>query len=134
MKLSVSVKVTQLCPTLCDPMDYTVHGIFQARILEWIAIPFSRVSAQPRDWTQVSCTTRRFFIIWATNYNSRFLSHLIWIYDTASNNVGKKKKKQCSKRLINFFNYRICKWQSFAQRPQETQPKVLTFSLVGIFD
>ena len=43
----VKVKVTQLCLTLCDPMDYTVHGIVQARILEWIAFPFSRESSQP---------------------------------------------------------------------------------------
>ena len=41
------VKVAQSCPTLCDPMDYTVHGILQLRILEWVAIPFSRVSSQP---------------------------------------------------------------------------------------
>ena len=40
----VKVKVAQLCPTLCDPMDYRVHGILQARILEWVAIPFSRGS------------------------------------------------------------------------------------------
>ena len=50
----VKVKVAQLCPTLCDPMDYTVHGILQARILEWVVIPFSRGSSQPRDQTQVS--------------------------------------------------------------------------------
>ena len=43
------VKVTQLCLTLCDPMDYTVHKILQARILEWVAFPFSRASSQPRD-------------------------------------------------------------------------------------
>ena len=42
---SVKVKVTQSCLTLWDPMDYTVHGILQARILEWVAIPFSRVSS-----------------------------------------------------------------------------------------
>ena len=41
----VKVKVTRSCPTLCDPMDYTVHGILQARILEWVASPFSRVSS-----------------------------------------------------------------------------------------
>ena len=40
------VKVAQSCPTLCNPMDYTVHGILQARILEWVAFPFSRVSSQ----------------------------------------------------------------------------------------
>ena len=46
------VKVAQSCPTFCDPMDYTVHGILQARILEWIAFPFSWGSSQPRDRTQ----------------------------------------------------------------------------------
>ena len=51
----VQVKVAQLCPTLCNPMDYTVHGIFQARILEWMAVPFFRGSSQPRGWTQVFC-------------------------------------------------------------------------------
>ena len=43
------VKVAQSCPTLCDPMDYVVHGILQARILEWVAFPFSRGSSQPRS-------------------------------------------------------------------------------------
>ena len=55
------VKVAQYCLTLCDPMDYTVHGILQARILEWVAIPFSRGSSQPRDRTQVSCNAGGFF-------------------------------------------------------------------------
>ena len=55
------VKVTQLCPTLCDSMDYTVHGILQARILEWGAFPFSRESSQPRDRTQVSHIAGRFY-------------------------------------------------------------------------
>ena len=58
-------KVAQLCLTLCDPMDYTVHGIPQARILEWVAIPFSSGSSQPRDRTQVSCIAGRFFTSWA---------------------------------------------------------------------
>ena len=46
---NVKVKVDQSCLTLCDPMDYTVHGILQARTLEWIAFPFSRGSSQPRS-------------------------------------------------------------------------------------
>ena len=50
----VKVKVTQLCPALCDHMDYIVYGILQARILERVAVPFSRGSSQPRDQTQVS--------------------------------------------------------------------------------
>ena len=63
--------VTQLCPTLYDPMDgspagSSVHEILQARILEWIAIPFSRGSFCPSDETQVSCTAGRFLIFWAT--------------------------------------------------------------------
>ena len=45
----MKVKVAQLCPTLWDPMDYTIHGILQARILEWVAFPFSRGCSQPRD-------------------------------------------------------------------------------------
>ena len=48
------VKVTRSCPTLCNCMNYTVHGILQARILKWVAIPFSRGSSQPRDRTRVS--------------------------------------------------------------------------------
>ena len=61
-----SVKVTQLCPTLCDPTDYTVHGILQAGILEWLAFPSSRGSSQPRNRTQVSCIAGRFFTSWAS--------------------------------------------------------------------
>ena len=51
----VKVKVTQLYLTFCDPMDYTRHGILQARTLEWVAFPLSRASSQPKDQTQVSC-------------------------------------------------------------------------------
>jgi len=57
----VKVKVTQSCPTLYDPMDYRVHRIPQARILERVAFPFSRGSSQPRDRTQVSHIAGRFF-------------------------------------------------------------------------
>ena len=60
------MKVAQLCPTLCNPMNYTVHGILQARILEWGAFPFSRAFSQPRDQTQVSRTAGGFFTSWAT--------------------------------------------------------------------
>ena len=63
--LHVKVKVTQSCLTPYNPMDYTVHRILQARMLEWVAFPFSRGSSQPRDWTQVSHITGRFFTSWA---------------------------------------------------------------------
>ena len=55
------VKVTQSCLTICDPMDSTVHGILQARILEWVAFSFFRGSYQARDRTQVSHIAGRFF-------------------------------------------------------------------------
>ena len=71
MKVKVKVLVAQLCPIPCDPMDCSptgssVHGILQARILEWGAIPFSRESSQPRDQTRVSYTAGRFVTIWMT--------------------------------------------------------------------
>ena len=61
-------EVAQSCPTLCDPMDYSlpgssVHGIFQAIVLEWIAISFSKESSQPRDWTQISHIVDRRFTV-----------------------------------------------------------------------
>ena len=67
----VCVLVTQACLTLCDSMDCSppgssIHGILQARILEWVAIPFSRGSSPPRDWTLVSSTAGGFFNLWAT--------------------------------------------------------------------
>ena len=64
-------EVARSCPTLCDPVDCSppgssVHGIFQARILEWVAISFSRGSSQPRDRTQVSRIAGRHLNLWAT--------------------------------------------------------------------
>ena len=66
-----SVLVAQSCPTLCDPMDCSlpassVHVILQARIPEWVAIPFSRGSSWPRDPIWISCTAGRFFTAWTT--------------------------------------------------------------------
>ena len=71
MCILVYTYLSQSCLTLCHPTDCSlpgssVHGIFQARILEWVAISFSRRSSQPRDWTQVFHTVGRRFTIWAT--------------------------------------------------------------------
>ena len=60
-----AVKVAQSCLILCDPLDHTVHGILQARILEWVAIPSSRESSQPRDRTQISHIAGGLLTIWA---------------------------------------------------------------------
>ena len=59
------VKVAHSCLTVCNPMVHTVHGILQARLLEWVLFPFSRESSQPRNWTTVSCTAGGFFTNWA---------------------------------------------------------------------
>ena len=64
--MEVKVKVALSCPTFCNPMDYTVHGILQVRILEWVAFPFSRRSSQPRDQAWVSHIAGGFFTSWAT--------------------------------------------------------------------
>ena len=59
----------------CDPMDnYTIHWILQTRILEWLAVPFSKGSSQPRDWTQVSLIAGRFFKSWATREAQEYWS------------------------------------------------------------
>ena len=64
-------EVAQSCPTLCDPMDCSlpgssIHGIFQARILEWVAVSFSRRSSRHTVWTRVSHIVGRCFTVWAT--------------------------------------------------------------------
>ena len=64
-------EVIHSCPTLCDPVDCSppgssVHGILQARVLEWVAISFSRGSSRPRNWTWVSRIEGRRFALWAT--------------------------------------------------------------------
>ena len=71
IKKEMGTNTVELCPilswalkyifSLCHPMDYTVDGIFQARILEWVAYLFSRGSSQPRNQTEVSCTAGGFF-------------------------------------------------------------------------
>ena len=84
---NVKMKVVQSCLTLCDPMDYAVHGILQARILKWVAIPFYRGPSHPRNRTQVSHIAGRFFTSWATReqtpniYSSILRHHQLNYYD-----------------------------------------------------
>ena len=81
--LEWKVKVTQSCVTLCDPMDYTVHGIFQASILEQVDFPFSRGSSQPRNRTGISCIAGGFFTKW--EIKEATWSHLSQIHLQQSN-------------------------------------------------
>ena len=76
----VGMLVAQSCLTLHDPKDSSlpvssVHGIFQGRIPEWVAMPSSRGSSQTRNWTGISCTVGRFFTIWATREAPTQTSH-----------------------------------------------------------
>ena len=73
------MKVSQSCTTLCDSMDYTTQGILQARILEWVAFPFSRGFSQPRDRIQVSHIAGRFFTRWATRETPKYLKSFNFI-------------------------------------------------------
>ena len=82
----MKVLVTQLCLTLCDPRNYSppgssVHGLLQARILEWI---FSRGSSWPRDWTQISCTAGGFFTVWTPREASRGCAQVTCTYYAVS--------------------------------------------------
>ena len=73
----------------CSLPGSSVHGIFQARVLEWIAISFSRGSSQPRDWTQVSCIVDRRFTVWATREEIYSLSHSVVPSITLQWSLGK---------------------------------------------
>ena len=75
--MDLKVKVAQLCPTLCDPKDYKVHGILQARILEQVANPFSRGSFQPREWNFVSHIAKGFFTSWAIREATRWMDLVV---------------------------------------------------------
>ena len=98
-------EVAQSCPTLCDTMDcslpgFSVHGISQARILEWVAISFSRGSSQPRDRTQVSCIAGRCFTLCTTSEAKYRIHTLSKRKDThIKSHAKKQKQKQKTFRL-----------------------------------
>ena len=93
-------EVIQSCPTLCDPMDCSlpgssVHGIFQAIVLEWTAISFSRGSSQPRDQTRVSHIVDRRFTIWATQSNLQIHCNFYQIAMAVSTELEQKNLTVC---------------------------------------
>ena len=121
---------------LCDPIDYTVHGILQATVLEWVAFPFSRGSSQPRNRTQVSCIAGEFFTSWATrkvtlpdweqkkghkrtvteNQNSK--CYLLTLKCNYSNGVCLciKKDSTISKILASIWEMLICYYSYWLQK------------------
>ena len=100
-------EVAQSCLTLCHPMDCrslprsSVHGIFQARVLEWVAISFSRGSSRPRDWTQVFRIVGRRFTVWATR-------------EIQGNRLDIKKKKK--KKLFQYWQGPCDNWGDERER------------------
>ena len=103
----VESEVFQSCLTLCDPMDYrlpgsSMHRIFQASVLEWAAISFSRGSSWPRDWTLVSHTAGTPFTVWATREADRM--------NPARNQncvINVQDECNCSVPVVSYW------WQSF---------------------
>ena len=89
--IAVKVKVAQSCLTLCNRLHHTVHVILQARILEWVAFPFSRGSSHPRDWTQVSPIAGRFFTSWAT----RILEWVAYPFSSGSSRPRNRTGVSC---------------------------------------
>ena len=95
----------QSCPTLCNPMDcslpgFSVHGIFQARVLEWVAIAFSRGSSWPRDQTRVSSIVGRCFTLWATRE-----AQLIKTYTFNNRNWLCTWSEFIRKSCLSFYNF-----------------------------
>ena len=101
------VLVTQSCLTLCDPMDYSppgpfVHGILQARLLGWVAIPFSRGSSWPRDWTQVSWIAGTFFTVWAAMLLAGIRSSTLTETRMAAKSLGGKENNFNIRMVASF--------------------------------
>ena len=120
-------EVAQSCPTLCDPIDCSppgssVHGIFQARMLEWVAISFSRGTSQPRDRTWVSCIVGRRFTVWATREAPKTLyitsqrKVLVWYFQ-------RNNQKPFTGLVKSFIQMRACKcWRLYQSKLDEAAP------------
>ena len=103
----LSSEVTQSCPTLCDLMDCilpgsSIHGIFQARVLEWVAIFFSRESSWPRDQTQVSHIAGRCFTVFATK-EAQILEWVAYPFSRSSSQPRNGTRVSCTAGGFLFF-------------------------------
>ena len=116
MQSETETEVAQSCPTLCNPMYCSlpcssIHGIFQARILEWVAISFSRGSSQPKDWTRVSCIVGRHFTVWATREAS-------YMQSTSCKTPGWLSHKLASRLLGEIATIPDIRWHNSDHRKQ----------------
>ena len=129
VKVKGKSEVDQSYPTLCDPVDCSlpgssVRGIFQARVLEWVAIAFSRGSSWPRDRTWVSCIVGRRFTVWANRevFQTQFRN-------AASYQQIKKTHTliilQVYKPIVRIFHFKIY----LSQKPKMTPQKIKKLSI-----
>ena len=124
--------VAQPCPTLCDPLDcslsgFSVHGISQARLLEWVAIPFSRGSSRPRDGTRVSWVTfigRRILYHWATRKPCYYYVHgHAWLHSCVSPFVTPWTVVHQIPLSMGFFQAGILEWVAIPSSRGFSQPR-----------
>ena len=116
-KWKVKVLVTQSCLTLGNPVNYSppdssVNAILQAKMLEWIVIPFSRGSSWPRDQTQVSCISGRFFTIWDTREAQKEGDRSPWLMVLAHSSLTYNPGTELSLRLwyVSYHSHiQLCK-------------------------
>ena len=117
--------VVQLCVTLCDSMDYSspgssAHGFLQARILEWVAIPFSKRFSLHKDWTRVSCIVSRFFTIWITCY---LIISVCKVLSVMSNSATIWTAAHHAPLSIKFFRQDILEWVAISSSKGSSWPR-----------
>ena len=118
------------CVTLCDPVDYSlpgssVHGILQARILEWVTISFSRGSSRPRDQTQVSFIAGRFFTVQTTREAPIYdLSLRLWFFQCSCMDVRVGMWRKLSAEELMLLNCGVGEdsWESLRLQGDSTSP------------
>ena len=116
----------------CSSPGSSVHGILQARILEWVAMPFSRGSSWPRDWTWVSCTAAVFFTIWATREAQSILSYIAFLWGKKKSwtglDIGKLFFKSWAEKIISF-NWKALSILTRSTRLNDPLPVLVTLFL-----
>ena len=122
------MKVAQSCPTLCDPMDYTVHEILQARILEWVAFPFSKWSSRPISWTKVSCIAGGLFTNWAIREGEDYI--VPWTARRSNQSVLKEINPEYSLEELRL-NLKFQYWLPDVRRANSLQKTLMLGKIKG---